>query len=325
MVRPRVFVSSTYYDLKYIRSSLENFINTLGFDSILSEKGDIPFSSEIPLDESCYREVENADIFIIIIGGRYGSEIKEDKEHRKNQFYDRYESITKNEYQNAVKRNIPIYIFVEKSVYSDYETFLKNKTNNSVNYAHVDSINIFYFIEKILSQPKNNPICQFDRYDDIEVWLKEQWAGLFRELINQRSKQTQLTSLTSQVSLLAEINQTLKLYIEKIMTKVSPDSVGLILSESERLDGIKQEQKLEKTNLYQQLLQVDILKEDLKSALIASSSYDDFIKKLDKISIQRNPELPIGPSDILMPYWIDEINEAREILGLNPFEQGHSD
>lgn len=74
MAKPRVFVSSTYYDLKHLRSSFDLFIESLGFESILSEKGDIAFSPDIPLDESCYREAGNADIFVLIIGGRYGSE-----------------------------------------------------------------------------------------------------------------------------------------------------------------------------------------------------------------------------------------------------------
>lgn len=62
MAKPRIFVSSTFYDLKHIRSSVDNFIETLGYESILSEKGDIAYSFELPLDESCYREIENVDI-----------------------------------------------------------------------------------------------------------------------------------------------------------------------------------------------------------------------------------------------------------------------
>ena len=57
MANPRVFVSSTYYDLKHVRSSLDIFIETLGYESVLSEKGDIAYSPNMPLDESCYREV----------------------------------------------------------------------------------------------------------------------------------------------------------------------------------------------------------------------------------------------------------------------------
>jgi len=73
MARPRVFVSSTYYDLKHLRSSLENFVESLGFDPVLSEKGDIAYLPDVPLDESCYREVRNADIYVLIVGGSWAA------------------------------------------------------------------------------------------------------------------------------------------------------------------------------------------------------------------------------------------------------------
>lgn len=315
MVRPRIFVSSTYYDLKHIRSSLESFIESMGFESILSEKGNIAFSPEIPLDESCFREAENADIFVIIIGGRYGSERSGSKEKTKKQFYDRCDSITKKEYLVAVKKNILTYILVERSVYVDYETFLKNKVNESVNYAHVDSANIFYLIEEILSQPKNNPVHQFDHYSDIEAWLKEQWAGLFRELINQRSKQTQISSLASQVSVLAEINETLKRYMEEIMSKVSPESLELISNESKRLDSFKQDKELEKSMIYGFLIGYGILMDDLKNALITSKSMEDFIEKVVK---KADPDSTYKLQEILLDEWMIDINKARKILVLDP-------
>ena len=41
MAKPRIFISSTFYDLRQIRSELDLFIQTLGYDTILSEKGNI--------------------------------------------------------------------------------------------------------------------------------------------------------------------------------------------------------------------------------------------------------------------------------------------
>ena len=110
MAKPRIFVSSTYYDLKHIRASLSLFIDSLGYESILFEKGQIAFVSDDPLDISCYREAESADIFVLIIGGRYGSETSEVQIKDKTQYTD-YNSITKKEYETASNNHIPIYIF----------------------------------------------------------------------------------------------------------------------------------------------------------------------------------------------------------------------
>ena len=57
MAKPRVFISSTFYDLRHIRNDLDEFVSGLGFESVLSEKGDIAYEHDRPLDESCYREV----------------------------------------------------------------------------------------------------------------------------------------------------------------------------------------------------------------------------------------------------------------------------
>lgn len=244
MAKPRIFISSTHFDLKHIRASLEIFIHSLGYEAILSESGNIPYTPDVPLDESCYREVGNSDIFVLIIGGRYGSEASGNKSEALKGFYDFYESITKREHQAAVEAGIPIYILIERPVYSELQTFRKNRDNENVKYAHVDSVNIFRFVEEILSLPRNNPIEQFDRYADIERWLKEQWSGYFRELLHQRTNREQIrslaaqvTSLAAQVDMLSEVNGTLKTYLEQVISKVSPDeSASLIKAESARLE-----------------------------------------------------------------------------------------
>jgi hypothetical protein len=93
LANPRVFISSTYYDLKHIRSSMDIFIESMGYESILSEKGNIAYSPDMPLDESCYKEVSSADIFVLIIGGRYGSEASDGEREKSKEFFDRYDMV----------------------------------------------------------------------------------------------------------------------------------------------------------------------------------------------------------------------------------------
>jgi hypothetical protein len=73
MAKPRIFVSSTFYDLKYIRGTLEQFILQMGYEPALFEKGDITFPHDRSIEESCIQEVGLCDILILIVGGRYGS------------------------------------------------------------------------------------------------------------------------------------------------------------------------------------------------------------------------------------------------------------
>ena len=210
MARPRVFISSTYYDLRHIRTSLEGFVERLGYEPVLSEKGKIAYDPELSLDESCYREASRADIFVLIIGGRYGSPASEEHIDPPAGFYERYESITKKEYEAAAARDIPTYILVDKSVMTEFETFKKNRDRTDIKYAHVESANVFHLLEEVLGRSRNNPVHQFERNSEIEEWLREQWAGLFQEFINRRSEQKQLASLSDRVAELGSLNTSLR-------------------------------------------------------------------------------------------------------------------
>ena len=94
---PSVFVSSTFYDLKQIRADLKDFITTLGLTPVISEYDSFPIDPTLPAVENCLKAVdENADIFVLIIGGRYGTI----KQHGK--------SVTNMEYLKARAKGIPI-------------------------------------------------------------------------------------------------------------------------------------------------------------------------------------------------------------------------
>ena len=192
MSKLRVFVSSTYYDLKDIRHNLEDFIEGMGYEPVLFESGEITFHNNMPLDESCYKEVMNSDMQVLIIGGRYGNrasypEETDNERVVEDEMYYIYNSITRQEYQVAKENGIPIFIFVDKGVYNEYQTYKKNKDNYCIKYAHVDSINIFKLIDDIISQKPSNFVKGFDNSNDIANWLKKQWSGLFANYLSEQT------------------------------------------------------------------------------------------------------------------------------------------
>jgi hypothetical protein len=241
MAKPRIFVSSTYYDLKHIRRHIESFIKQLGYESVLFESGDIPFHHTQPLDESCYAEIDTCHILILIIGGNYGSPSSSEESiistDDKDKMYQFYNSITKKEYEKARDKGIPIFIFVDKGVYAEYGTFKKNRKNPSITYAHVDSVNIFKLLDEIISQRVNNFVRGFENFDDITTWLKDQWAGLFADFLSKRSTDAKLKNLQDQIEELKEISGALKVYNEILVrsSKNIKDGTQIIEKEEHKL------------------------------------------------------------------------------------------
>lgn len=175
MARPRVFVSSTFYNLKQVRSDLESFIRGVGYEPVLNERGSIPFGHEEKLEEYCYREITQCDIVVAIIGGRFGAP----------SHHDPY-SISQMELKTAAELGKPLFIFVEQAVLAEFRTYQRNRAHPNIQYAAVDDARIYAFLDEIESLPRNNATAPFGSAQDITDYLREQWAGLFQRYLQER-------------------------------------------------------------------------------------------------------------------------------------------
>ncbi len=208
MARPRVFVSSTFYDLRHVRADLEKAIRDLGYEPVLNERGSIPYSSSESLEDSCYQEVSISDILVSIIGGRYGTESK-------NSPY----SITQAEIKKAIGLSKPVYIFVERSVLSEYETYRVNKEVADIRYRYVDDVKVYEFLEEISVIPNSNPIAPFDSSQDIINYLKEQWAGLFQRLLIELRRIKEYHMIEDMQSSMRTLNELITFLTEERVNK----------------------------------------------------------------------------------------------------------
>ena len=74
MATPRVFVSSTYYDLKHVRNDVSDFIKSLGYTPVMHDKGGVAYTQTDTLENSCYSELATCDIVVCIIGNHFGTQ-----------------------------------------------------------------------------------------------------------------------------------------------------------------------------------------------------------------------------------------------------------
>lgn len=191
MAIPRVFISSTCYDLKYIRENLKYFIKTLGYEPVLSEEGAVYYDPTLGTQDSCLREIPSCQMFVLIIGGRFGETYKETKD-----------SITNNEYREAAKSQIPVFAIVDDSVLSEYFVYQKNKSNpkidvKQIDYPSVDSTKIFNFIDEVRTNSVNNALNRFSDFANIESYLRQQWAGMMFSFLTRQNEDRRVADTLS--------------------------------------------------------------------------------------------------------------------------------
>ena len=164
--KPVVFVSSTCYDLKQVREDLKDFFEeNYGFQTMLSEFDSFPIEPCKGTFENCIENVDKAaDIFVLIIGNRYGYVMESGK------------SITNLEYLHAKAKGLPIYVFVDKQLYDNMKIWRSNKDANFT--GVVDNPKIFEFVSGIYDESKQW-IYTYDSVRDIKMALKQQLGLLF--------------------------------------------------------------------------------------------------------------------------------------------------
>lgn len=171
---PAVFVSSTCYDLSQIRADLKEFIQTHGFEPVLSEFNSFPMNPNYDTIRNCLEVIKNrADIFVLIVGGRYGEQVREGK------------SVTNLEYLEAKAKGIPIYVFVSKAILNILPVWKSNKNGDYS--SVVDSPRLFEFVESLRDKAEHW-VYAFETAQDIMATLRIQLAYLFMDSLDIRRK-----------------------------------------------------------------------------------------------------------------------------------------
>lgn len=211
MAIPRIFVSSTCYDLQEIRFQLRNFISDFGYDAVMSEFDDIFYGYDKHVQDSCLDEISKCQLFVLVIGNNYGSFYHQERQEVKTP-----DSVTLREFKKALETKIPKHIFVNKYVDYDYKNYkraldkatLKHFQNNNIpdektaevkiqikkefdksfHFSYDSYKYVFYFLEIVYDQKENNAINTFETFVDVKDSLRKQWAGFMYESLTKKDK-----------------------------------------------------------------------------------------------------------------------------------------
>lgn len=131
-------ISSTFYDLQQVREDLRVFLEDhLGYRTLLSEHPSFPVNPSLDAIENCRERVSrDADVLVLVIGGRYGH--VDDRTAK---------SVTNIEYLAAREKGIPVYAFVSAGILPLLQMY---RDNPSANYSSaVDNPLVFDFIARV--------------------------------------------------------------------------------------------------------------------------------------------------------------------------------
>jgi hypothetical protein len=198
----------------------------MGFEPVLSEEGNVYFDPSKHVQDSCLAEVPNCQMFVLIIGGRFGSKYK-----------DKPESIVNLEYRAAVENKISVFAMVEQQVHGEYRVYQQNKENKSIDaakisYPGVDSTKIFDFMEEVQGKAVNNALVPFSDFNQLESYLKQQWAGMMFSFLTRKSESERVAStletLTTMSNRIEFLSKQILSSVGKDVEKLNAELYGIV-------------------------------------------------------------------------------------------------
>lgn len=224
MAFPKILISSTCYDLKELRNSIEKAIKELSYEPILSDKNDVLFDPQNHTHVSCINAVEECDMAILVMGGRFGGKavpqaldlIKIEESNKAKAFINNFNqgevSITQLEILKAFERKIPVFTFISDYLETYHHLYEVNKGKPELKMIDFPNIEkketvpyICEFLNYIRYKKSNNAYFSFKNATDLIETFKKQLAFYFRELLKKQREIAEIPVTTQPSYVYAKI------------------------------------------------------------------------------------------------------------------------
>jgi hypothetical protein len=138
----KVFISSTVYDLIDIRAELAEQLRAIGITPVLSDDklSDFHVQHDVSSIETCLVNVESCDEFLLILDQRYGPTLEK--------FGYEKVSATHLEYQRAIEKGVPVWVYVRDRLEADFAIWKRNGRTSTLDFSWVKDIGLFELLDE---------------------------------------------------------------------------------------------------------------------------------------------------------------------------------
>lgn len=253
--RPSIFISSTIYDFRDLRSSLKYYLQSLGYDVYLSEFNDFPKPLDVSTFDAALQTLRTADYYLLLIGHRVGG------------FYREFDqvSITRMEYRTAYEEamagKMRLLILVREEIWnirSDREALREHLISNIKDTRELSEDDV----SKLVNHPSpiiNDANILFNFLDEVSrveemqravageiEFPKANWVHVFstfQDIVDilrvQLGIQSSLSTIALKINLRKELLENLIILTSKHNERISPTYTWASLARRHLTGGIK--------------------------------------------------------------------------------------
>lgn len=168
-MKKKVFICSTSFDLIDTRAEISQALLNWGYEPKFFESPDFPVKKGLHSHDVCLDAIKECDIFLLIIGSRYGGIYQGKKYPEMNEL-----SITRAETRVALDKGLEFRTFIRNNIWNERATYKSNlKSNIKINPFHADDIKVFEFIDEIVHRVRDNWIYQFENSVEFKEKLEK--------------------------------------------------------------------------------------------------------------------------------------------------------
>jgi hypothetical protein len=228
-MKPSIFISSTIYDFKDLRSALKYFFEGFGFIVQMSDHNDFAKPLDKNSYEACFDTIRNCDYFILLIGSRVGG------------LYDEEISITRKEYQIAYEqaqlKKLKIITLIRNNVwvikedrkalekYLEYEYLKAKKIDkdsiHKIKHFHSifvdDSQRIFEFIDEVCRKEEMKKAINGESPFPIQNWVHN--FSNFKDIVDVINSEFNINTPLEELSIRFNLKNELISNINSLLTK----------------------------------------------------------------------------------------------------------